>query len=347
MHVSLILFANIMGAQHCKHHHHRPDKHVSRAIEEASALQTAEFAVQRCAELEVYLNQLARHPIVGKSSCLRLFLALQDDMGTAWPEVSSNALTRLGAVSLDTTPHKLPWDNPQDMMEDNAELLALASSEGLRMGAVTQAVPKLEGAITLLREYGEAAGLVGMELGKLSKHVEAASDRDLGLPIELLSGGLLRSSRRQKRLATELAASMNSFVMQYKLCRYEKLAFTDRRAALLKRAKDRGKADMRAQQLLIQQRSQVYNSHVERDATVSDDLAVDAVTQCENIGAILKSEVNRISFDRRTEWSKSMKVICSAMKEASTEQVSVWEATREAFLQHFPQDKVRIGPGNI
>jgi hypothetical protein len=167
MHVSLILFANIMGAQHCKHHHHRPDKHVSRAIEEASALQTAEFAVQRCAELEVYLNQLARHPIVGKSSCLRLFLALQDDMGTAWPEVSSNALTRLGAVSLDTTPHKLPWDNPQDMMEDNAELLALASSEGLRMGAVTQAVPKLEGAITLLREYGEAAGLVGMEANTL------------------------------------------------------------------------------------------------------------------------------------------------------------------------------------
>lgn len=264
-------------------------------------------------------------------------------MGTAWPEVSSNAITRLGAVgnlattSLDT--HKMPWENPQDMLEDNAELLALASSEGLRMGAVIQAVPKLEGAITLLREYGESAGAVGIELGKWSKQVESASDRDLSVPIEVLSGGLLRGSRRHKRLVTELAAAMNSFVTQYKLCRYEKLAFQDRRAALIKRSKDRGKADQRAQRLMIQQRSQIYPqlSNMERDAAVSDEMAVDAVTQCEQIGAILKSEVNRISFDRRTEWSKSMKVICSAMKEAATEQVSIWEGTKDIFLQSFPQ----------
>ena len=299
--------------------------------------------MQRCAELQTYLNHIAHHPIAGTSPCLRLFLALQDDMGTAWPEVSSNAITRLGAVgnlattSLDT--HKMPWENPQDMLEDNAELLALASSEGLRMGAVIQAVPKLEGAITLLREYGESAGAVGIELGKWSKQVESASDRDLSVPIEVLSGGLLRGSRRHKRLVTELAAAMNSFVTQYKLCRYEKLAFQDRRAALIKRSKDRGKADQRAQRLMIQQRSQIYPqlSNMERDAAVSDEMAVDAVTQCEQIGAILKSEVNRISFDRRTEWSKSMKVICSAMKEAATEQVSIWEGTKDIFLQSFPQ----------
>jgi len=324
----------------------RPDKHVGRAIEEASALQTAEFALQRSAELEVYLNSTVQHPFAGSSNSLKLFLALQDDMGTAWPEVSSHALTRFSALTqtgmMAVSEHSsLPWE--PDALEDNAELLALASSEGLRMGAVTQAVPKLEGAVTVLREYGESAGAVGMELSKFSKEVEAA-DRDLGVPIEIWSAGLLRAGRRQKRLALELSAALHPFVIQYKLCRYEKLAFQDRRHALQKRSKERGRADFRAQQLMHQQRaaSMQYNdphnlSNVERDASMADQMAVGAVHTCDVIGQRLKEEVNRISYDRRTEWNKSMKVICSAMKEASTEQVSIWEATRESFLQAFPE----------
>jgi hypothetical protein len=31
-----------------------------------------------------------------------------------------------------------------------------------------------------------------------------------------------------------------------------------------------------------------------------------------------------------------MKVVASAMKEASSEQVAIWESTRESFLQAFP-----------
>lgn len=71
-----------------------PDKHASRAIEEASAQKSAEFAVQRAAELELYLNQVIQHPCIINSQVLRLFLSLQDDLGTAWPEVSSNALSK-------------------------------------------------------------------------------------------------------------------------------------------------------------------------------------------------------------------------------------------------------------
>jgi hypothetical protein len=325
----------------------RPDKHATRAIEEASAMQSAEFAMQRAAEMQVYLNDIVHHPHAGKASSLKLFLALQDDMGTAWPEVSSNALTRLGAVSgaavQNVSDTHLPWEsNAQDALEDNAELLALANSEGIRMGAVTQAVPKLEGAVTLMREHGEAAGACGMELNKLSKTVEA-SDRDLGVPLDLLSQGLLRYGRRQKRLVLELSAAMNPFITQYKICKYEKTAFQDRRSALQRRVKERGRADVRAQRLMVHQRGLQHQGalgeleRLERDASVSDEVAVGAVHYCDVIGATLKSEVNRVAFQRRTEWSKSMKVLCSALKEAAAEHKSIWESTRENFLQAYPE----------
>ncbi len=330
----------------------RPDKHATRALEEASAQQSAEFAKQRATELEVYLNQLVKHPIAGKSSVLRLFLALQDDLGTAWPEVSSNAFTRLTAASTGVAvkvaentsgTNGLTWDSAgsEAAMEDNAELLALASSEGLRMGAVTQAVPKLEGAVTLIKEHGEIAGAAGMELSRLCKEVEA-SDRELGLPFEILSNGLLRFGRRTKRLSIELSAALQPFVLQYKMCRNEKLAFADRRQALARRHKERSKADTRAQQLMIHQRSlQAHGQlghldRLERDASLYDEVAVDAVRECDQIGETLKREVNRVAYERRMEWSKSIKVICSAMKEASAERAAIWESTKESFLQTFP-----------
>mmetsp|Transcript_32311 Transcript_32311/g.49134 ORF Transcript_32311/g.49134 Transcript_32311/m.49134 type:complete len:732 (-) Transcript_32311:196-2391(-) len=325
----------------------RPDKHATRAIEEASTMQSAEFAMQRAAEIQVYLNALVCHPHAGKSSSLKLFLALQDDMGTAWAEVSANALTRMGAVSgaavQNVTEKQMPWDsNAQDALEDDAELLALSNSEGIRMGAVVQAVPKLEGSITLLREHGECAGAVGMEMGKLSKAVEG-SDRDLGVPIDVLSQGLLRYGRRQRRLALELSAAMNPFINQYKLCKYEKMAFEDRRTSLQKRVKERGRADFRAQRLMMNQRT--LNGHgahgdldrLEREASYSDEVAVGAVHQSDIICSTVKSEVNRVAFERRTEWSKSMKVLCSALREASAENASIWEASKESFLQAFPE----------
>jgi len=325
----------------------RPDKHATRAIEEASTMQSAEFAMQRAAEIQVYLNALVCHPLAGKSSSLKLFLALQDDMGTAWAEVSANALTRMGAVSgaavQNVTEKQMPWEsNAQDSLEDDAELLALSSSEGIRMGAVVQAVPKLEGSITLLREHGELSGAVGMEMGKLSKAVEG-SDRDLGVPIDVLSQGLLRYGRRQRRLALELSAAMNPFITQYKLCKYEKMAFQDRRTSLQKRVKERGRADFRAQKLMMNQRtlhgSGAYSDldRLEREASYSDEVAVGAVHHSDIISATIKSEVNRVAFERRTEWSKSMKVLSSALREATAENASIWEATRESFLQAFPE----------
>jgi hypothetical protein len=318
----------------------RPEKHATRAIEEASASQSAEFALQRAREIQTYLEELARHPVACRSNELRLFLALQDDLGTAWPEVSSNALTRLSAVGAgaavvlaeSTMGSALPKKSTE-VYEDDAELLALQSSEELRMGAVAQAVPKLQGSVTLIKEHGESCGAVGMELSKLSKEMDVV-DADLSHPLGILSSGLLRSGRREKRLALELSAAMSSFVVQYKLCKNERLAFSDRRHALQKCQKERSKADERAQRLLLNPSGDA--DVVERNAIMSDSLAMEAVRQAQEIGATLKEEVNRVAHGRRTEWYKSMKVVASAMKEASSEQVAIWESTRESFLQAFP-----------
>ena len=324
-------------------------------MEETGALQSKEFADQRAAEMESYLNSLASHPYAGGSNALRLFLALQDDMGTAWPEVSSNALTRITAVTANKTNALTEKTVPaamnhthiaNDALEDDAVLLALSGSEGLRMGAVIQAVPKLEGSITLMREHGECAGAVGMELSKLSKEVEA-TDRDLGVPIDVLSQGLLRYARRQKRLSVELGAALIPFVSQYKLCKNEKLAFADRKVALQRRLKERGRADQRAQRLMMQQH-QLHSQgqlgqleRMERDASVSDEMANDAVHSCERVAQVLKDEVNRIAYERRSEWSKSMKVLASSLKESCSEQRAIWEATHESFLQAFPEFDVQ------
>jgi hypothetical protein len=313
---------------------YRPDKHATRAIEEASTLQSAEFALQRAQELSQYLNELAQHPYCFSSTTLRLFLALQDDMGTAWPEVSSNTFTRLSALGGSGASSVITNLPPKHELEDNAELLALHSSEELRMGAVTQAVPKLEGCITLLKEHADASGAVGMELSKLCKQVETSESE---IPLSILSSGLLRAGRREKRLAVELNASMQTFIHQYKVCRYEKMAFQDRRQALTRCHKERVKADERAQKLLFAPAQ--GEDRLAREAVVCDELAVNAVREAQEIGQTIKSEVNRVAFERRTEWSKSMKVVASAMKEASTERVAIWESTRESFLQAFPDCK--------
>ena len=374
---------------------------MSRAIEEASTHQSAEFAWQRAAELETYLNALVVHPEVFASQSLKMFLGLQDDMGTAWPEVSANAFTRMSALGASaaskvtetsttgffggtataapgsTTPNQSGGvmsnvmgqvassvgvgELVEAVTEDSAELLALSSSESVRMGAVLQAVPKLEGAVTLLREQGEGAGAVGMELNRLAKEVLNQGDRELAMPLEILSNGLLRYGRRTKRLGQEIGqATMSSFHMQYKMCRYEKMAWADRRNALNKRTKERAKADKRAQQLMVHQQqyppryggpggygggygqpnmNQYGGNHMDQmvsNATMSDNMAVDAVRECDEVGERLKREVNRISFSRRMDWAKSVKVIASYMKEAATERVAIWESTRDTFLQTFP-----------
>jgi len=317
----------------------RPEKHATRALEEATTQQSAEFAMQRAKEMEAYLNVLAVHPVAGQSQELRLFLGLQDDIGTAWSEVSNNAFTRLGAMgagmSMKVADSTAASINAHEW-EDNAELLGMCSSENLRMGAVVTAVPKLEGTAAILREQGDASGAVGMELSKVSKISE-----DLKI-CDVLSNGLLRNGRRTKRLALELSAALEPFMDQYKTVRYERWAMQDRKAALQRRSKERGRADSRAMYLAQQQRQLQASgqfgqlSHLEQSAVQSDQYALGAVGEADEIGARLKSEINRIAVQRRTQWNASIKTIASSMKEASSERHAIWQSTLESFQESFP-----------
>jgi hypothetical protein len=71
--------------------------------------------------------------------------------------------------------------------------------------------------------------------------------------------------------------------------------------------------------------------HLEQSAVVGDQQALNVVCEAEEIGARLKSEINRVAIARRTEWNASMKTIASSMKEACSERRAIWESTLEAL----------------
>eukprot|EP00984_Skeletonema_dohrnii_P017589 scaffold8055_cov115-Skeletonema_dohrnii-CCMP3373.AAC.6 len=326
----------------------RPDKHPARAIEEASASQSADFAQQRAQELSFYLNALVRHPCAGMAPELKLFLTLQDHIGTAWPEVSSSAFTRLTAVgaaavekmseSVDGVLQELGTAQQVAAGEDSADILALAAYEGRRIGAVSSSVPKIESAVVLMRERGDRLGATGLEMSKLSKDV-AWCDRELSMPMDVLSSALLRCGRRTKRLGLELGAAISPFVIQYRMCRYEQMAFADRRSVLKRRTEARSKADGRAAKLMMNQSSMAYPGTLDRmetEAAMYDEMATEVAKEADDVALRLQNEVGRIGALRVKQWDSSMKVIASGFKEACAENAAIWESALEAFKREFP-----------
>ncbi len=338
--VCFLMFLSVMDE-------YRPDKHPTRAIDEASARQSTQFALQRAKELETYLNGLRLHPLAGKSPSLQLFLTHPDHIGAAWPEVSSSIFTRLTEVGTSTavkitegTSAVMSELNNESQIlagEDNSELMALASSEGLRIGSVLQSIPRIEGAIAIVGELGERMSVNGLEIQKLVTNV-LAHERELSKPFECLASGLLRSGRRTTRLAIELGAASQVFTMQHKLCRYERMAFADRRSALVRRRDSRLAADKKVQKLVVHQHSMQSMGHggmmdgVSREAQMSEEIANDAFNDAEQVGQILKCEVGRIADMRKKDWSMSLKVIAANMREAHAERAAIWESCRNSLL---------------
>lgn len=325
----------------------RPDKHNTRVIDEASTRQSAQFAVQRANELSTYLNALRLHPVAGASSCLKLFLTLPDHLGIAWPEVSSSIVTRLSKAGASTAVKvaegtsaviaELNSENQIMSGEDSSELLALASSEGLRISGVLQSVPKIENAIVLVAEHSQRFNGCGMEIQKLVNNV-LAHEKQYSAPFEVLASGLVRCGRRTSRLAVELGAAAQAFTLQHKLCRYERLAFSDRRSALIRRRDARKEADKNAQKLVMNQHSlQSMGMFGKldgygREAALSDGVAVDAVKDADEIGHILQCEVARITRLRQSNWTVSLKIMAANMREAHAERAAIWEGCRNAFM---------------
>lgn len=347
-----------------------PIKHATRALEEGDAQQSVEFAMQRAKELETYLNRLVHHPVCYSSAVLRLFLSLNDDLGTAWPEVSTNAIRRFSASLGNTTSKVVNGIDGADSTnvfaqltgsgggvapgggmvsgdygEDDAMLLALRTTEQVRMGAIIQALPKLEGAVNLLRDQVEQSVVLGFELDRLASKV-ADLDADLGQPCQIMSKAIIKSFKPAKRLAfEELPAALHCFSYQYQLCPYERAAFDDRREAIARRVNERERADARARHLLLRQQGQsapgidsrYYDEDtLLREASLTDQIAVDASRDCDKIGQRLKDEVNRIVYTRRIESNDALAVVATSMMQATRDQLAVWEEARETFLTAFP-----------
>ncbi len=327
----------------------RPNKHSTRAIDEATTRQSAQFALQRARELETYLNHLRLHPLAGKSPVLKLFLTLPDHLGIAWPEVSSSIFTRLTEAGASTAVKvaegtsavisDLSTENQIMAGEDHAELLALTSAEGMRIGSVLQAVPKVESAIGIMADHGDRMGDVALEMQKLVNNV-LCHEKQYSVPFEVLSSGLLRCGRRKTRLTVELGAAAQAFTLQHKLCKYERLAFADRRSALVRRRDAKKEADTKAQKLVMQQhtlQSMGKFSKLDtygREAAMSDEIAVDAIREAEEIGQTLLGEVGRIAKHRRSDWSMSLRVMAANMREAHAESSAIWEECKNTFLHH-------------
>ena len=72
-------------------------------------------------------------------------------------------------------------------------------------------------------------------------------------------------------------------------------------------------------------------------AVYGDQLATNAQSESGEVAMRIMWEVNRVAIQRRTEWLASMKIMASALQQASDEKVAIWESTQEAFLQAFPE----------
>jgi hypothetical protein len=374
----------------------RPDKRQMDA-------QPQNFAQQRCQELTKYLNGLIQHPIAGRCRQeLGFFLTFtNDDLGTAWLEVSSNALTRLkagvipktwdflgGAVggpnvtnsTIATTPPLTAKSSTSSMFldgaaesmwvgggtsrtnlsttdlsmvstaptEENAYLYTLQNYELMRLATVCQAIPKLDGGLTLLMQHKEYLASTAMELSKLSRDL-LHLDQPLTLSFDVVSKAMLKSSRRKTRwLHHELKEALVPYQEEWQSVRMERAAFQDRRAALLKRYALRQHADAKAQ-LLVSYHQQQHTDgdaptivfeggkilkldQLELEAAQSDEVAVEAMKYADHIGNVLIAEVARRKQIRHGEWMSSLKDIVYSMHSAHKDQVVIWEHAKNQMM---------------
>eukprot|EP00590_Aulacoseira_subarctica_P002363 CAMPEP_0172422742 /NCGR_PEP_ID=MMETSP1064-20121228/8873_1 /TAXON_ID=202472 /ORGANISM="Aulacoseira subarctica , Strain CCAP 1002/5" /LENGTH=662 /DNA_ID=CAMNT_0013163761 /DNA_START=69 /DNA_END=2057 /DNA_ORIENTATION=+ len=338
----------------------RPGKHST------DARQSPAFASQRAKELHQYLNALIQHPQAGKSDVLAFFLTFLDpDLGTAWSEVSSSALTRFASaaswstnttnsetaaavaglnewpattLSFDYTPPTGTNNTP--LMEDNMEIVRMCNMEHVRIECISQAVPKIDKLTCLLQELSDKSETLTVELSKLSKDLLCKEDVPLCSSVDIFTSAMLRISTIQRRLSIEVKASMDPFLQEIRQCRMERAAFQDRREAFIKWWTLQSKAEQKSQKIQIYKQNgiAVQRSKFEAELAFSQSMASEALDQLEKIGSTLQSEVIRLRQSRQKEWRSGIKIMAANMKEAHTEQKCIWEEAKENLLrQTFPK----------
>lgn len=153
-------------------------------------------------------------------------------------------------------------------------------------------------------------------------------------------------------MAVELSAAAQPFIKQYKLCRYERMAFADRRTALVKRREAKKNVDLRAQKLAIvqQQHLQAYGNlsmmgRMENDGAALDEMEMDTIREADYVGKVVQTEVERIGNIRRKEWMDSLKIMAANMKETCSERVAIWEDCKQSFMTEVTSSFVDVPSG--
>ena len=373
----------------------RPHKHTFEEggghVITGGGIQSEEFVARRTKELNKYVQLLAAHPRAGHAEEFVLFLTLQDDIGTAWPDVSVNALTRLtegtqnffssvveqvqqhrdpnrSAMASNSLPEASSYSANTNLQEEDAALLSLTCQESLRIGAVCQSVPRLEGATVLLKEHAEKTGDVGMELNRIvqmtNKSMSSFSMKSDSVQQDLegFSSAMIKSGRRSKKMYLDTANALQSYVHQLEICPNIRHAFMARKTTIVRRLEVRQAADAKARELVgIQQQIQLANSsmqgavpgspyfndpnahnkmqllqmdqeRLEMEASMSDEQASQSAEHAKEVAAILKQEVARLAKIRKEEWILSMKSLAVSMRDSARDIKLVWEKSSSDII---------------
>jgi len=317
----------------------RPDK--KNSMDESGLLpQSVEFAKTRAAELQSYLQTLLKHPLAVTSPVLQFFLTLPD-IGSIWPDVSHSTMTRLSAMGskavsqLGEKTTKVTENFESLQLEDDPELAGLMSSEELRLAAIQKHVPPVSLLVKeIMPEHSSLKMALGMESSKCSKNMKAL-DSDLSSALQILSSSSLRDGRQSKRLSQQLASLFNPFWTEYKQLGNVRSAIEDRKNALMKKHRAQYRADYNAARLMREQTGLLTQGRMDELKRLEDDTkrSEDFVNICEEdaeeVGDILKSEVMRLSKERRRQYLESMKGMVKNWRECCDERTKLWEGAKK------------------
>lgn len=332
----------------------RPEKHEFLPLEEGHLNQSAAFVKKRARLMQIYLNDLLRHPLIGtlNNPDLHQFLSFPDDLGYAWPECSSSTITRMGAAAAGSVSAMSSEDiyakavkswKPLD--DPDGELSVTKKTEQERIGKVFVAVPKMEAMLGLLKEIGESRCATGMELSKLSKDMKT-TDAALSKSVEIISFPLLKSGRRVKNLSVNLEdGGMMVLEREFRRGKNELAAFEDRATCLSKCLQKQIKASSALDELdTAKKEVSVWGNYRLGNLTRLSDEANEEANQAnqesQEVGDILKGEIVRLGLERRKEWSDSIQIVAKDMMQCNNELRVIWEAALVKIEKEFALAKI-------
>ncbi|KAL6620408.1 hypothetical protein ACP70R_035547 [Stipagrostis hirtigluma subsp. patula] len=229
----------------------RPDK----SVLEGQVMQRHEFVSQRCDALQRYLCRLAAHPVAGRSPDLRTFLtepgaipAFEGEPPRYWtttvnaaaPPVHPKAGRDLFGMFKDlkhTVVNGLVATKPPPVeQETDTEFLAhKAKLEDLQQQLTTTS-QQAESLVKSQDDLRETTGHLGMTLIKLAKfereQATCSSQRRRAGDIHNFANSVLKFSRSQKKLNSEIVKHLGSIHEYMEMMISVHHAFTDRSNAL-------------------------------------------------------------------------------------------------------------------